>query len=111
MSPWDAPPDPEDDDSWWDVLAASPFGDIAIFAAVCVVGGVLIVAMRRIPFIVLVAGIAAVVLLVFVGSRKAVRADRKWSPRTYVLVSALAFVGLALGAGLVYVLWVMVCDC
>jgi hypothetical protein len=67
-----------------EVLADSPFGDVALFAAICLVGGVSIVALRRIPIVVLTAGIAAVVLLVFLvfaGSRLALRAGRKWTPR------------------------------
>jgi hypothetical protein len=72
MSPWDD--SDQEDGSWWEVLAASPFGDMALFAAICLVGGVSIVALRRIPIVVLTAGIAAVVLWVFAGGRLALPA-------------------------------------
>ena len=80
-------------------------------AAICLVGGVSIVALRRIPIVVLTAGIAAVVLLVFAGSRLALRAGRKWTPVTYLKAAALASGALAVCVGLGYMLWVMICDC
>jgi hypothetical protein len=101
----------QEEGSWWEVLAASPFGDVALFAAICLVGGVSIVALRRIPIVVLTAGIAAVVLLVFAGNRLALRAGRKWTPRTYLKAAALASGALAVCVGLGYMLWVMLCDC
>jgi len=101
----------KEEGSWWEVLAASPFGGMALFAAMCLVGGVSIVVLRRVPIVVLTAGLAAVVLLVFAGSRLALRAGRKWTPRTLLegrrtrqrRPCCLRWAG--------YMLWVMLCDC
>jgi hypothetical protein len=32
----------QEEGSWWEALAASPLGDMALFAAMCLVGGVFI---------------------------------------------------------------------
>ena len=106
----DSPP-PSEDEGWWEVLAASPLGEIALGAAICAAGGLLIFGMRRSPMTVLVVGVGSVLLAVLAVSRLVARAGRPWVPSQYVLFAALFAGGLALGSGILYVGWAMLCDC
>jgi hypothetical protein len=47
-SPW-----PEEEETWWDVLGVvfEPLGEIAVYVAICIIRGGLIVASRRTPII------------------------------------------------------------
>jgi hypothetical protein len=47
----------QEEGSWWEALAASPLGDMALFAAMCLVGGVFIFLWGEHPAL-LIAGIA-----------------------------------------------------
>jgi hypothetical protein len=107
-SPW-----PEEEESWWDVLGAvfEPLSELALYVAICVIGGGLIVASRRTPIIPLAVGAVAVIVSVYVASRHAARTGRRWTPATYLVFTALAIGALAAGAGVLYLLWAMTCDC
>jgi hypothetical protein len=107
-SPW-----PEEEESWWDVLGAvfEPLSELALYVAICVIGGGLIVASRRTPIIPLAVGVVAVIVSVYVATRYAARAGREWTLATYVVFTALAIGALALGAGVLYLFWAMTCDC
>jgi hypothetical protein len=107
-SPW-----PDEEESWWDVLGAvfEPLGELALYVAICVIGGGLIVASRRTPIIPLAVGAVAVMVSVYIASRHAARTARRWTPATYLVFSALAIGALAAGAGVLYLLWAMTCDC
>ena len=58
-NPW-----PEEEESWWDVLGAvfEPLGELALYVAIRVIGGGLIVASRRTPIIPLAVGAVAVIV-------------------------------------------------
>jgi hypothetical protein len=107
-SPW-----PEEDESWWDVLGAvfEPLGEVALYVAICIIGGGLIVASRRTPIIPLAVGVAAVIVSVYIASRHAARTGRRWTLATYLVFTALVIVGLAACAGVLYLFWAMTCDC
>ena len=49
--------DQAEDSSWWEALVASPLGDMALFAAMCLFGGVFIFLWGRHPAL-MIAGIA-----------------------------------------------------
>jgi hypothetical protein len=70
-SPW-----PGEEESWWDVLGAvfEPLSELALYVAICVIGGGLIVASRRTPIIPLAVVVVAVIVSVYVASRYAARA-------------------------------------
>lgn len=95
-SPW-----AEEEESWWDVLGAvfEPLSELALYVAICVIGGGLIVASRRTPIIPLVVGVVAVIVSVYVASRHAARAGHRWTQATYLVFTALATGALAVGAG------------
>jgi hypothetical protein len=103
----------EEEESWWDVLAAvfDPLGEVALYVAICMIGGGLIVASRRTPIILLAVGAVAVTLSVYVASRHAARAGRRWTLAIYLLFAALFIGALAVGAGVLYLFWAMTCDC
>lgn len=107
-SPW-----PDEKESWWDLLRAvfEPLGEVALYVAICIIGGGLIVASRRTPIIPLAIGVVAVIVSVYVASRHAARAGRGWTPATYLVFTALAIGALAAGAGVLYLFWAMTCDC
>jgi hypothetical protein len=66
----------KEEESWWDLLGAvfETLGEVAVYAAICIIGGGLIVASRRTPFIPLAIGVVAVIVSVYVASRHAARA-------------------------------------
>jgi hypothetical protein len=103
----------DEKESWWDLLGAvfEPLGEVALYVAICIVGGGLIVASRRTPIIPLGVGVIVVIVPVFVASRHAARAGRRWTPATYLVLTALAIGALAVGAGVLYFFWAMTCDC
>jgi uncharacterized membrane protein YedE/YeeE len=103
----------EEEESWRGVLGAAfePLGEVAIYAAICIIGGGLIVASRRTPILPLAVGVVAVIVSVYVASRLAARAGRRWTPATYLVFTALAIGALAVGAGVLYLVWAMTCDC
>jgi hypothetical protein len=107
-NPW-----PDEEESWWGVLGAvfEPLGEVAIYVAICIIGGGLIVASRRTPIIPLAVGVVAVIVAVYVASRHATRAGRRWTLATYLVFTALVIGALAAGAGVLYVFWAMTCDC
>jgi hypothetical protein len=109
------PRDPwaEEEESWWDLLGAvfDPLGEVAVYVAICIIGGGLIVASRRTPIISLAVGVVAVIVSVYVASRLAARAGRRWTLATYLVFTALAIGALAVGAGVLYLFWTMACDC
>ena len=107
-NPW-----PDEDESWWDVLGAvfEPLGEVALYVAICIVGGGLIVASRRTPIIPLAVGVVAVIVSVYVASRHSARAGRRWTLATYLVFTALVVGALAVGAGVLYLFWAMTCDC
>lgn len=107
-SPW-----PDEEESWWDLLGAvfDPLGEIAVYVAICIIGGSLIVASRRTPIIPLAVGVVAVIVSVGFAGRHVARAGRRWTLGTYLVFTALAIGALAAGAGVLYLLWVMTCDC
>src|SRR4029453_8179105 len=74
--PW-----PEEEESWWDVLGAvfEPLSELALYVAICVIGGGLIIASRRTPIIPLAVG-AVAVMSVYVASRHTARTGRRWTP-------------------------------
>jgi hypothetical protein len=97
-NPWEHPRD-EEEESWWDLLGAvfEPLGEVAVYAAICIIGGGLIVASRWTPFIPLAVGVVAVIVSVYVASRHAARAGHRgdwpliWSsPRCPPALSPLA---------------------
>jgi hypothetical protein len=88
-----------------------PLGEVAVYVAICIIGGGLIVASRRTPIIPLAVGGVAVIVSVYVASRYAARAGRKWTLATYAVFTALAIGALAVGAGVLYLIWAMTCDC
>lgn len=104
---------PEEEESWWDVLGAvfEPLSELALYVAICVIGGGLIVASRRTPIIPLAVGAVAAIVSVYGASRHAARTGRRWTPATYLVFTALAIGALAAGAGVLYLLWAMTCDC
>jgi hypothetical protein len=110
--PWGGPPGDEKE-SWWDALGVvfEPLGELALYVAICVIGGGLIVASRRTPIIPLAVGAVAVIVSVYVASRHAARAGRRWTPATYLVFTGLAIGALAAGAGVLYLFWAMTCDC
>jgi hypothetical protein len=109
------PRDPwaKEDESWWDVLGAvfEPLGEVALYAAICLIGGGLIVASRRTPIIPLAIAAFAVIASVYVASRFAARAGHRWTSATYLAVTALIIGALAVGAGVLCLFWAMTCDC
>lgn len=110
MGPGGAPPpsEPSDDASFLDVLAATPLGDVLLFAAVCGVGAILVAAFSVHPFITTGAGLGAAEGFSWIAGR---RASGTWTTRTYVLVFLLAAAALAVvGLGF-FLLLVMTCDC
>lgn len=112
--PWSTPEDgTREDDSWWDLLGAvfEPLGEVALYVAICIIGGGLIVASRRTPILPLSVAAVAVIVSVFVASRHAARAGHRWSLTTYLVFTALVIGALAVGAGVVYLFWAMACDC
>jgi hypothetical protein len=98
----------QEEGSWWEVLAASPFGDMALFAAMCLVGGVFIFLWGEHPAL-LIAGIA---MFAVVGGwfgylyRKAVDPQSSTSRR----IRAAATAGLVAGLGAFEVSLVL-CSC
>src|SRR4029453_3925882 len=98
-SPW-----PEEEESWWDVLGAvfEPLSELALYVAICFIGGGLIIASRRTPMLPPGVGAVAVIGSVYVASRHAVRTGRRWTPATYLVFTALAIGALAAGAGVLY---------
>jgi hypothetical protein len=111
-NPWENPRN-EEEESWWDLLGAvfEPLSEVAVYAAICIIGGGLIVASRRTPFIPLAIGVVAVIVSVYVASRHAARAGHRWRLATYLAFTALAIGALAVGAGFLYLVWAMTCDC
>ena len=107
-NPW-----PDEDESWWDVLGAvfEPMGEVALYVAICIIGGGLIVASRRTPIVPLAVGVIVVIVSVFVASRHAARVGRRWTLATYLFFTALVVGALAVGAGVLYLFWAMICDC
>lgn len=103
----------DEKESWWDLLGAvfEPLGEVAVYVAICIIGGGLIVASRRTPIIPLAVGGVAVIVSVYVAGRYAARAGRKWTLATYVVFTALVIGALAVGAGVLYLIWAMTCDC
>jgi hypothetical protein len=103
----------EEEESWWDLLRAvfEPLGEVAVYAAICIIGGGLIVASRRTPIIPLSVGVVAVIVSVYVASRHAARAGHRWTLATYLVFTALATGALAVGAGVLYLFWAVTCDC
>jgi hypothetical protein len=75
-NPWS-----EEEESWWDVLGAvfDPLGEVALYVAICIIGGGLIVASRRTPIIPLAVAVVAVIVSVYVASRHAYRAGYRRS--------------------------------
>jgi hypothetical protein len=107
-----------EDDSWWDLLGAvfEPLGEVALYVAICIIGGGLIVASRRTPIIPLAVAAVAVILSVYVASRHAARSGHtrsghRWSLATYLVFTALVIGALAVGAGVLYLFWATACDC
>jgi hypothetical protein len=88
-----------------------PLGEVALYVAICIIGGGLIVASRRTPIIPLSVAAVAVIVSVFVASRHAARAGYGWSLATYLVFTALVIGALAVGAGVLYLFWTMACDC
>jgi hypothetical protein len=74
-------PLPDEEESWWDVLGAvfESLADVAVYVAICIIGGGLIVASRRTPIIPPAVGVLAVIVSVYVASRHAARAGRRWT--------------------------------
>ena len=109
--PWASGPDEKE--SLWDVLGAvfEPLGEVALYVSICIIGGGLIVASRRTLIILLAVGLVAVIVSVFVASRHAARAGRRWRLATYLVFTALVIGALAVGAGVLYLLWAMTCEC
>jgi hypothetical protein len=107
-NPWD-----EEEESWWDVLGAvfEPLGEVALYVAICIIGGGLIVASRRTPIIPLAVAVVVVIVSVYVASRHGDRAGRSWRLATYLVFTALVIGTLAVGAGVLYLFWAMTCDC
>jgi hypothetical protein len=107
-SPW-----PEEEETWWDVLGVvfEPLGEVAVYVAICIIGGGLIVASRRTPIIPLAVGFVAVIVSVYVASRYAARTGRKWTLATYLVFTTLATGALAVCAGVLYLFWATTCDC
>jgi hypothetical protein len=103
----------DEKESWWDLLGAvfEPLGEVAVYVAICIIGGGLIVASRRTPIIPLAVGVVAVIVSVYVASRHSARAGRRWTLATYVVFTTLAIGALAVGAGVLYLFWAMTCDC
>jgi len=89
----------------------APLSELALYVAICVIGGGLIVASRRIPIIPLAVGLVAVIVSVYVASRHSARAGRRWTLATYLVFTALVVGALAVGAGALYLFWAMTCDC
>jgi hypothetical protein len=108
MGPGGAPPpnEPPDDASLGDVFADTPLGEVVLYAAVCIVGGLLVAAFSVHPFVTSGVGLGIAAAFTWMVGRKT---SRPWGVRTYVLVFLAAVVALALVG--VYVLWVMLCDC
>lgn len=88
-----------------------PLGEVALYVAICIIGGGLIVASRRTPIILLAVGVIAVIVSVYVGSRHAARAGCRWTLATHLVFTALVIGALAVGAGVLYLFWAMICDC
>jgi hypothetical protein len=107
-SPW-----PEEEETWWDVLGVvfEPLGEVAVYVAICIIGGGLIVASRRTPIIPLAVGVVAVIVAVYVASQYAARTGRKWTLATYLVFTTLATGALAVCAGVLYLFWATTCDC
>jgi hypothetical protein len=107
-NPWS-----EEEESWWDVLGAvfEPLGEVALYVAICIIGGGLIVASRRTPIIALAVAVVAVIVSVYVASRHAARAGHRWKLATYLVFTALVIGALAVGACVLYLFWAMTCDC
>jgi hypothetical protein len=103
----------QEDDSWWDLLGAvfESVGEVAIYVAICIIGGGLIVASRRTPIIPLAVAALAVILSVYVASLHAAHAGHRWNLDTYLVFTALVIGALAVGAGVLYLFWAMACDC
>jgi hypothetical protein len=103
----------EEEESWRGALAAvfDPLGEVGLYVAICIVGGGLIVASRRAPIILLAVGAVAVTLAVYLASRHAARAGRRWTLAIYLLFAALCIGALAVGAGALYLFWAMTCEC
>jgi hypothetical protein len=106
-------PSDEEEESWWDVLEAvfEPLGEVALYVAICIIGGGLIVASRRTPIIPLAVAVVVVIVSVYVASRHGDRAGRSWRLATYLVFTALVIGTLAVGAGVLYLFWAMTCDC
>jgi hypothetical protein len=104
-SPW-----PEEEETWWDVLGVvfEPLSEVAVYVAICIIRGGLIVASRRTPIIPLAVGVVAVIASVYVasGSRR-----RKWTLAAYLVFTTLATGALAVCAGVLYLFWATTCDC
>ena len=88
-----------------------PLGELALYVAICIIGGGLIVASRRTPIIPLAVGVVAVMVSVYVASRHAARSARTWTLATHLVFTAPAIGALAVGAGVLYLFWAMTCDC
>jgi hypothetical protein len=86
----------------------SPFWDLLLYAAICAVGAGAAVALRRHPWAVGMAVLAAIVVLVVLASRLA---GRRWTLRDYVMFSGFVIGGLCFAVFAFLVLWVSVCSC
>lgn len=98
----------QEEGSWWEALAASPFGDMALFAATCLVGGVFIFLWGEHPAV-LIAGIA---LFAVVGGWLGYSFRKRVDPQSSTSRRIRTAVGGGLLAGLAaFEVSIVFCSC
>ena len=108
MEPRSESPNKKPEHRPFELLSATPLGDVFLFAAVCAIGALIVVAFSVHPIISTGAILAVVVGFVWWAGR---RANRPWFPSDYLTFGLFTVVGLAVVVLVVLGFWVMLCDC
>jgi hypothetical protein len=108
MEPRSESPNEEPEHRPFELLSATPLGDVFLFAAVCAAGALIVAAFRVHPIISTGVGLAVVAGFVWWAGGKA---SRPWRPSDYLTFGVFSIVGLAVVVLIVFGFWVMLCDC
>ena len=108
MEPDSESPNEEPEHRAFELLSATPLGDVFLLVAVCAAGAFLVAAFSVHPIISSGAILAVVVGFVWWAGRKA---NRPWLTSDYLTFGLFTIVGLAVVVLIVVGLWVMLCDC
>jgi hypothetical protein len=104
-------PDEEPRASRIDLIAATPLGDILLFAVVCLASAGLTFAFRTHPFISLGVGAAFVVIIVGAVGRRAQRSQHRWRASQYLAFGLLTAVVVGIAVVALLAVATLVCDC